>query len=402
MRLYQPLVNRRDGTKCQVRVWWCQYYVEGRLHRASLKTRDKRVAEQKARDLMSRTERLAAGLIDPIQEEMGRPLSDHITDFMATLVQRGATEQHREDRRLCLARFVEATGATHLRDLESGRVSRWLADLKAAGMSARTINRHLQAVRQLARFCVQTRRLPFDPLLTLKPLNEAADRRHVRRALSQPELARLLDAAARRPLEDAMANRIHTGVTPAERVRLTALGRTRRLVYSVAAGTGLRRGELSRLRWTDLDLERRLLSVPAASAKSRKDQSVPLRSDLAADLAAYRPASAAPTDLVFPVMPNLRTLKFDLVAAGLARIEDGRFVTHDGSGRELDFHCLRVSAVSAWVAAGAHPRVAQALARHAKIETTMGAYTDLARLDLRGAVEATAATAATRMQKGTA
>jgi hypothetical protein len=31
--------------------------------------------------------------------------------------------------------------------------------------------------------------------------------------------------------------------------------------------------------------------------------------------------------------------------------------------------------------------VAQALARHAKIETTMAVYTDLTSLDLRGAIE---------------
>jgi len=36
-----------------------------------------------------------------------------------------------------------------------------------------------------------------------------------------------------------------------------------------------------------------------------------------------------------------------------------------------------------------HPRVAQALARHAKIETTMAVYTDLTSLDLRGAIERT-------------
>ena len=54
-------------------------------------------------------------------------------------------------------------------------------------------------------------------------------------------------------------------------------------------------------------------------------------------------------------------------ASGAARSEEGKFLTEDASGRALDFHCLRVSAVSAWVAAGAHPRVAQALARHAKV-----------------------------------
>jgi hypothetical protein len=39
-------------------------------------------------------------------------------------------------------------------------------------------------------------------------------------------------------------------------------------------------------------------------------------------------------------------------------------------------------------AAGVHPRTAQALARHSKLDLTMRAYTDVQLLDLRGAVEA--------------
>jgi len=45
--------------------------------------------------------------------------------------------------------------------------------------------------------------------------------------------------------------------------------------------------------------------------------------------------------------------------------------------------------ISHLVARGVHPRVVQALARHAKIETTMAVYTDVTLLDLRGAVEGT-------------
>jgi len=220
--------------------------------------------------------------------------------------------------------------------------------------------------------------------------------RHVRRALSPEELARLLDAAERRPLEEATAYRKHRGVTPEQRVKLLALGRVRRLVYEVAAGTGLRRGELARLTWNDLDLEKRLLRIPAASSKSRKDQSLPLRSDLAEALAAHRGEGAAAKERVFapPTFPNLRTLKRDLVAAGLAKAErsaDGtlEFDLTDESGRSVDFHCLRMTAITGWVASGAHPRVVQALARHAKIETTMAVYTDVTLLDLRGAVEGT-------------
>jgi hypothetical protein len=56
----------------------------------------------------------------------------------------------------------------------------------------------------------------------------------------------------------------------------------------------------------------------------------------------------------------------------------------------IDFHALRTTFVSSLVAAGIHPRVAQALARHSTVELTMKAYTEVHLLDLRGAVDRTA------------
>jgi len=53
----------------------------------------------------------------------------------------------------------------------------------------------------------------------------------------------------------------------------------------------------------------------------------------------------------------------------------------------VDFHALRTTFVSWLGATGAHPRTAQALARHANIETTMARYTDLRLFDLKAAVE---------------
>lgn len=398
MRVYHPRFRGRDGEMKESLVWWVQFHLHGKHFRRTLGTRDKGVAEQKARKLLEREERRAAGLLDPAEEQQCRPLADHVKDFEAMLQSRGASASHLRDRMGCLRELVATTKAGWLRDIESSRVARWLSELKASGLAARSVNRRLQSIRQFVRWCVGARRMAYDPLVGLKPLNEAADRRHVRRALAPDELQRLLDATERRPLEEATAFRRLKGVTPEQRLKLLALGRVRRLVYEVAAGTALRRGELSRLTWNDLDLERRLLRIPAASSKSRKDQSLPLRSDLAEALSAHRPEAAGPKDRVFApaAFPNLRTLKRDLVHAGLAKAEraaDGtlEFDLTDESGRALDFHCFRMTAITAWVASGAHPRVVQALARHAKIETTMAVYTDVTLLDLRGAVEGTAA-----------
>ncbi len=398
MRLYKPRWRRPGGGgEYECPRWYVQFHIGGKLFRRALGTTDKRVAEEKAADVRRREERRLAGLIDPAEEQRDRPMGDHLADFEAMLRGRGASEAHVADRMACLHEFAGHGKVRLLRHLDEGRATAWLKARREEGLSARSVNRRYQAVRQFARWALAQRRLSWDPFPTLRPLNERVDRRHVRRALSPEDLGRLLDAARRRPLEEKRAERVSKGVTPREQAKLLALGRARALCYALAAGTGLRRGELKRLRWGDIDLDRRVVSVPAASAKSRRDQSVPLRSDLARDLAAHRPESAAAGDLVFPgrLFPTLRTFKRDAVAAGLGTMTrpEGaargceEYDLEDASGRALDFHALRVTFVSGLVAAGVHPRVAQALARHAKVETTMAVYTDLAALDLRGAVE---------------
>jgi len=143
-------------------------------------------------------------------------------------------------------------------------------------------------------------------------------------------------------------------------------------------GVGLRTGEVRRLCWKDV--RDGVVHIPAASAKSRRDQSVPMPSRLSEMLAAYRPRDAQPGDTVIPpgAFPNGLTFDRDLAAAGIAK--------WDASDRVADRHALRHTYVS-WIAAGgAHPKTTMALARHSSMELS-ARYTDLALLDVRGAVD---------------
>ncbi len=402
MRVFRP-TWKRDGKTREGTVYWVSATVNGSRLRKTTGCRDKRAAEERAREIVRHAERKAAGLIDPWQEQQERPLAEHVADFETTLRARNLCAQHIADRTSCLQKFVDTSKARRLSDLDEVKASRWLEQERLSGLAARTVNRRYQALRQFGRWLTKTKRVASDPFEGLCPLNEAADRRHVRRALNADELSRLLEAAERRPLENARAQRTTCGVTPVEEARLKALGASRALLYDLAAGTGLRKGELKRCCWRDLDFERRWVTVPAASAKSRKLQGVPLRQDLVIRLQAHRPKDAVGGDLVFPgaSFPSLRAFKRDLVAAGLALVERRTFDesgerykqpreifdTEDDSGRRIDFHSLRYTFVTRLAQAGVHPRAAQELARHAKIETTMEIYTDLSLLDLHGAVE---------------
>ncbi|MCA9317668.1 MAG: tyrosine-type recombinase/integrase, partial [Planctomycetes bacterium] len=379
MNLFRPL-RRGSGKRARAATYYVRATIGGIRRRASTGCTDRRAAEERARQMVERWEREAVGLATPADDAALKPIGTHVAAFLAVLsptVTRGhaAAVEH------SLGAFLAASGVRTLNQITAEGAAAWLAGMEAEKASARTLNRHLQAVRQFVRWALRTRRLAFDPLAPLALRNVAADRRHVRRALTSDEAGSLLAAARARPLRKA---REIGKVTEARRAKLEALGDARAVLYALAMGTGLRRGELQRLRWADLALapDRAAVTVRADSAKSRREQVVPLRADLAEQLVAFRPEGAAPLASVFPsaCFPTRRTFLADLEEAGIER--------HDDSERVVDFHSLRVTFVSGLARAGVHPRVAQALARHSRIDLTMGVYTDLTLLDTRGAVEA--------------
>lgn len=382
MMIYRPTYRGTDGKLRHASKYWVKYYVDRKMVRRPLGVRDKRAAEQRANEIVRRDEMRAVGVVDPFERHRKTVLSAHLAEFDMTLKAAGVVERYRKARREMLDAFTRFAGAATVDDLDPAAANRWLAGLRERGLGSRSVNIRYQALRQLGRWLVRTRRHSHDPFESLTPLNEQADRRHVRRALSPDEVARLLDAARARPVEAARAERIHAGVSAEQEQLLRARGEARRLLYLTAVLTGLRRGELSRVRWCDVDLEGDRIRVPAASAKSRRDQTVEIPPDLHAALLSVRPAEARSLARVFPAnaFPQTRTFWADLRAAGIERV--------DAEGVHVDFHSLRVTFVTWLVRAGVNPKTAQMLARHASIETTMQVYTDPRLLDFKGAVGA--------------
>ena len=163
-------------------------------------------------------------------------------------------------------------------------------------------------------------------------------------------------------------------------------GELRALIYALAAATGLRRGELQRLQRRDIDLAHANVTVRASSAKSRKEQTVPLRKDIVPWIENHLASKAGkPTDLVFPKgqFPNMDTYRADLAYAGIAY--------HNDEDRTADFHAAtRMTLATHLLKNGENARTVQAIMRHSSIELTTQIYTDADHLDVRQAIEAAA------------
>ena len=67
----------------------------------------------------------------------------------------------------------------------------------------------------------------------------------------------------------------------------------------VSLGTGLRQGELLKLRWRAVDFTAKVVTVTAETAKSRKVRHVPINAEVLQTLKAWKQEGAKPDDFVF-------------------------------------------------------------------------------------------------------
>src|SRR5262245_37803711 len=422
-----PLTVGQDGTDRILTE--SPYYVAkyrdgaGAVQTVATGCRDETAARQVLADLERRAELVRSGVMTAAEAAIGdhqaAPLAKHFAAFDEHHQAKGVTKIHREDTGRYLRRLAADCTFGTLADLRREALERWLAQRAAAGMSARTRNAYRNALVAFCNWCVQTSRLVSNPFHRVAKANEKADRRRQRRAMTEPELVKLLAVARERPLLEALTVRKgprkgerYADVRPEVRERLDLLGRERALIYKTLVLTGLRKGELSSLTVAHLHLDDPVpfASLDAADEKNREGNGIALRDDLAADLrdwladklrrlqaeavqsGAPIPARLPPDTPLFDVPDRLVKIPDrDLVAAGIARRVkvNGKWVIdkRDDRGRTLDVHALRHTFGTLLSKGGIAPRTAQAAMRHSDIKLTMNVYTDPALLDVCGALD---------------
>ena len=299
------------------------------------------------------------GLLAGERAAASKPLADHMSDFKAALTAKANTADHVAMVTGRAKRVFNGCGFKFFSDIAATRVQSFLNTLRTGtdekqGISAQTFNFHLAAVKQFCRWMVKHGRAAANPVDPLEPLNVKVDRRRDRRALAVEELRTLLTTTANGP----------------SRGRMT--GPVRSLLYRVAMETGLRSNELRTLtaRSFDLNPDAPTVTVTAGNSKNRKEDTLPIRPELATDIRAH--LSGKPADAqVFPIPKDrkcaAKMFRADADAAGI--------VFRDAANEVVDFHALRHTFVTNLARGKVHPKIAQALARHSTISLTMDRYT---------------------------
>jgi len=371
--LFHPSYSKTDpdtgrSVKKRVRKWYGRYNDADGVERRVPLCEDKAAAQTMLADLVRKVDRVRAGLVDPAEEHLDRSVQEHLADYRASLEVKARDEKHVRDTVRTIRRITTACRFHVLAELQRGndQFEQYLAVRMEAGRSHRTINADLVAVRSFCRWLISRQRMHLDPTSGLERLNVDEDRRRQRRALTEDESRKLLQATL-------ASKRDFRGLS----------GPDRALLYLVAQRTGLRRKELVSLttKSFDFSIEPAAVALEAASSKHRKVDVLPLTTDVAAAVRDYLLGKAADAQL-WPGAWWRRAaemLRCDLAEAGIEPV--------DAEGRVLDFHGQRTTFITSLARAGVTPALAQRLARHSDINLTLGTYTRLHIGDLAGAVD---------------
>jgi integrase len=351
-------------------------------------------------------ERLADwAIIAPSKAAATKPLLEHLADWKMVLESRDNTAQHVFMSVSRVRRVIVGCKFVTMSDISASEVQRFLGELRKdsrvtkvikqkgvdaevsktkRGLSAATFNYYLRDFKSFLTWMVDDARCSKNPMAKVKGIDAGADRRHKRRALSHEEMQWLLDVTA----------------SGAERFGMA--GAERAMLYRLAVETGLRAAELRSLTRSSFRLdEDASVTIAAAYAKNRKDDTLPLR-DATVPMLAVHLSGKFPATPAFN-MPALDRV-IDMFRADLSesraawlnshqleqdrrRAEEAGFLsTVNEQGLFADFHALRHTFITNLVSAGVNPKTVQRLARHSTITLTMDRYTHLHGDDMANAL----------------
>jgi len=249
MAVYRP---NRNGVVSKFYVY--EFFYQGKRFQGSTGSTSKTVAREYEKRRKAELERAAAGLPTEQKANRIRRVSEVVKAYLDgyRLTHRPSSIDFASTRLGAVERLL---GTTVLSDLTEERMRDYVRQRQADGASGRTINMELG---ELSRAIGRTWRELWPRVKKLE------ERKDLGRAISAEEQGGLLDAAA------------------------TLRSRVVRTAIPLLMLTGLRSGEALSLRWRQVNLFERTITVGRAKTSSGTGRIIPINEDLASILTAHR------------------------------------------------------------------------------------------------------------------
>lgn len=260
-----------------------------------------------------------------------------------------------------------------INEIKPGEIDKWRAerlkgnvDKKIKPVSPLTINRDLIALKSALSKAKEWEVIAVHPLAGLKPIKfDEADRV---RYLNPDEEVRLREQL---DIHEEKLRTLHQQINTAQLGKDIKILRPTdsnlfmdhlKPMVLTAMNTGLRRGELFKIKFEFVDLERKMLTILKQISKSKKTRHVPLNDEAFAVLKKWKNQSPNATGLVFPSaqgkpFTSIKTAWNKVI--GHTKVED------------FHFHDLRHHFASRLVMAGVDLNTVRELLGHADIKMTL-------------------------------
>ena len=338
-------VHREKGE----RYYRYSYYFDNSKQRVRGSTRrsTKEAATKYAKQLFEEAllERDGLGPSKTQRDASKKELLLHLNDFLDAKEKEGKAIKYVKGVKKQLTKLFQACAWTLPKDIRRDGFEAWRGK---QSLHPKTINEYQWSLSSFVNWMLSAGRLSVNPLEHVAKVATKGAESRKRRAFTLDEVDRLRKVSGRRAV-----------------------------VYVTAAFTGLRRGELQKLEWRDIDLAavNPLIRARPSTTKNGKEALLPLHANVVQLLQSVRPAAVAKGDLVFKgLIPRMPRFHADMKAAGITPTDE--------QGRVADFHSLRNTFATILTLNGKPQREIMELMRHSDMRLTAKVYTDAGQLPL--------------------
>lgn len=258
--------------------------------------------------------------------------------------------------------FEREMGNRKLHEITAWLVEKWRSERLKAGIKPATVNRNLGALKAALNRAVEWGIIEYNPLAKVKPAK--LDQKGIVRYLSDDEETRLrkalIDREARIRAERESANKWRSERGYPVKPEYGPCVDYVRPIILLALNTGMRRGEIFNLEWSDI--QNKVLTVKGGGAKSGQTRHIPLNDEAAQILADWKASTQSDKGLVFTGREGGR---LDNINKSWRRIMVEAAIT------DFRFHDLRHTFASRLVMAGVDLNTVRELLGHSDLKMTL-------------------------------